>query len=109
MAWLLLLLSLVAFVIAFISTSVALSALCLLAALILLVLGVLGVLAQRVGSRSRDDTLLLDPQDLRRLREQAEVRLQTAGSDASAVDGGGGGAAREPIHRTGGTSGNGAP
>lgn len=109
MAWLLLLLSLVAFVIAFISTSVALSALCLLAALILLVLGVLGVLAQRVGSRSRDDTLLLDPQDLRRLREQAEVRQQTAGSDASAVDGVVGGAAREPIHRTGGTPGNGAP
>ena len=110
MAWLLLLLSLVAFVIAFISTSVALSTLCLLAALILLVLGVLGVLAQRAGTRSRDDTLLLDPQDLRRLREQAGVRRQTAGSDASADDGGvGGTAAREPIHRMGGTPGNGAP
>lgn len=85
MAWLLLLLSLIAFVIAFISTSVALSALCLLAALVLMVLGVLGVLAQRVGSRTRDEGLLLDPQDMRRMREQAEVRRQAAAGEGAAV------------------------
>jgi uncharacterized membrane protein YgcG len=74
MPWVYLLLALVAMAIAFKTTSLALAALCLLAALALLVAWTLGLLAQRVGSRSRDEAMLLDPQELRRLREQAEAR-----------------------------------
>jgi hypothetical protein len=79
MSWVFLLLAIAAFVIAFKTTSIALAALCLLAALGLLLAWVLGLLAQRVGSRSRDESALLDPAELRRLREQAEARRSGAG------------------------------
>ena len=72
-----------AFVLAFKTTSIALAALCLLAALGLLLAWVLGLLAQRVGSRSRDDSALLDPAELRRLREQAEARRAAASGSAT--------------------------
>ena len=74
MPWVYLLLAIAAFVVAFKTSSVALAALCLLAALGLLLAWVLGLLAQRVGSRSRDEAAMLDPVELRRLREQAEAR-----------------------------------
>jgi len=44
----------------------------------LLVAWVMGLLAQRVGNSTRDDALMLDPQELRRLREQAEARRAAA-------------------------------
>jgi hypothetical protein len=74
MPWVYLLLAIAAFVVAFKTSSVALAALCLLAALGLLLAWVLGLLAQRVGSRSRDEATMLDPAELRRLRERAEAR-----------------------------------
>ena len=74
MPWVFLLLALAALAAAFQTTSMLLAVLCLLAALALLLAGALGLLARRVGSRSRDETLLLDPQELRRLREQADAR-----------------------------------
>lgn len=74
MVWLFLLLAIGALAIGFTTTSVPVAVTCLIAALVLLVLWIMGLLAQRVGERSRDDTLLLDPQELRRLREQAEAR-----------------------------------
>ena len=74
MPWVFLLLAVAALAVAFKTTSVALLALCLVVALGLLLAWVLGLLAQRVGSRSRDEAMLLDPQELRRLREQAEAR-----------------------------------
>lgn len=74
MPWLFLLLALAAFAVAFNTSSMALAVVCLLAALGLLVAWVMGLLAQRVGSQTRDDSLMLDPQELRRLREQAEAR-----------------------------------
>ena len=80
MPWIYLLLAVAALVVAFKTTSLALLGLCLLAALGLLVACMLGLLAQRVGSRSRDEALLLDPQELRRLREQAEARRSAAAS-----------------------------
>ena len=80
MSWVFLLLAIAAFVVAFKTTSVALAVLCLLAALGLLLAWVLGLLAQRVGSRSRDDTSMIDPQELRRLREQAEARREAVTS-----------------------------
>jgi hypothetical protein len=83
MSWVFLLLAIAAFVVAFKTTSVALAALCLLAALGLLLAWVLGLLAQRVGSRSRDEAAMLDPVELRRLREQAEARRAGTPADAS--------------------------
>lgn len=87
MSWVFLLLAIAAFVVAFKTTSIALAALCLLAALGLLLAWVLGLMAQRVGSRSRDDSALLDPAELRRLREQAEARRAGAASEGAQSDG----------------------
>ena len=74
MPWLYLLLALAAFAVAFKTTSVAVLVICLLLALGLLLAWVLALLAQRIGSRSRDTTMMIDAVELRRLREQAEVR-----------------------------------
>jgi hypothetical protein len=74
MPWVYLLLAVAAFAVAFKTTSIALASICLLAALGLLLAFTLGLLAQRVGSRSRDEATMLDPVELRRLREQAEAR-----------------------------------
>lgn len=87
MSWVFLLLAIAAFVVAFKTTSIALAALCLLAALGLLLAWVLGLMAQRVGSRSRDDSALLDPAELRRLREQAEARRTAAAAESAPPDG----------------------
>ena len=78
MHWIYLLLAVVALAIAFKTASLALMGICLLAALGLLVAWALGLLAQRVGSRTRDEAALIDPQELRRLREQAEARRAQA-------------------------------
>jgi ABC-type transport system involved in cytochrome bd biosynthesis fused ATPase/permease subunit len=78
MSWVFLLLALAAFVVAFKTTSVALAVVCLLLALGLLLAWILGLLAQRVGSRSRDETNMLDAAELRRLREQAQARQADA-------------------------------
>ncbi|MDB6164611.1 MAG: hypothetical protein JWL98_2043 [Xanthomonadaceae bacterium] len=78
MHWIYLLLAVVALAIAFKAASLALMGLCLLAALGLLVAWALGFLAQRVGSRTRDEAALIDPQELRRLREEAEARRAQA-------------------------------
>lgn len=74
MPWLFLLLAIAAFAVAFKTTSMALSILCLLAGLGLLVAWIMGLMAQRVGNRSRSDAMMLDPVELKRLREQAEAR-----------------------------------
>jgi Mg2+/Co2+ transporter CorB len=82
MPWLFLLLALAAFAVAFKSSSMVLAVVSLLAALGFILAWVLGLLAQRVGSQSRDDSQMLDPQELRRLREQAEARrAATTSSD----------------------------
>ena len=80
MPWLFLILAVAALAVAFKTTSVALLAICLLAAFALVVAWVLSLLAQRVESRSRDESMMLDPQELRRLREQAEARKLAAGA-----------------------------
>ena len=84
MPWLFLLLALGAFAVGFTTTSQALAVISLLAALLLLVAWIAGLLAQRIGSQSRDETLLIDPQELRRLREQAEARRAAAGGRRTA-------------------------
>ena len=82
MPWLFLLLAIAAVAIAMTTASVALAVICILVALVLLVVWVLGLLAQRVGSQARDDAMMIDPHELRRLREQAEARR----AEASATD-----------------------
>ena len=79
--WVYLLFAAVALAVAFKTSSVALAVLCLLAALALSVAWLLGLLAQRIGNRSRDEQLMIDPQELRRLREQAEARRAAASTD----------------------------
>ena len=83
MPWLYLLLAIAALAVAFKATSMALAVICLLAALGLLVAWVMTLLAQRVGNRSRDESTMLDPQELRRLREQAEARRGMAAPSPS--------------------------
>lgn len=78
MPWLLLLLAAGALAVAFMTTSMALAIVCLLAALGLLLAGVMGLLAGRIGNRSRDEAMMIDPQELRRLREQAEAKRNAA-------------------------------
>lgn len=78
MPWIYLLLSAGAFVVAFRTSSFAMMAVALLAALGFLIAFALGLVAQRIGSRSRDESTMLDPTELRRLREQAEARRVAA-------------------------------
>lgn len=78
MPWLFLLLAIAAFAIAMTTKSIAIAVICILAALALLVVWVMGLLAQRVGSQTRDDAMMIDPQELRRMREQAEARRAAA-------------------------------
>jgi len=74
MHWLLLLLAAGALAVALMTSSVGLAAICVLAALVLLVGWVLGWYSARVGARSRDESAMIDPAEIRRLREQAEAR-----------------------------------
>jgi len=83
MPWLYLLLALAAFAVAFKTTSVAVLVISLLLALGLLLAWVLALLAQRIGSRSRDTTMMIDAAELRRLREQAEARRNSGQSPPS--------------------------
>lgn len=78
MHWLLLLLAVGALAVALKTSSVGLMAVCLLAALVLLVLWVLGWYSARIGSRSRDQISMIDPVELRRMREMAEARKLAA-------------------------------
>lgn len=81
MPWLFLLLAIAAFAIAMTTASMAIAVLSILGGLVLLVIWVMGLVAQRVGNRARDDTMMIDPQELRRLREQAEARRSAASAD----------------------------
>ncbi len=76
--WLCLLLGVAALAGAFKTGSIGMLVACLLAALVLLSAWILGWLAQRVGRRSRDESQLVDPAELRRLREQAQARREQA-------------------------------
>ena len=78
MAWLFLLLAFGALWVGFTSSSTALLIVSLLVALVLFVAFVLKLASDRVGSRSRDEGVMLDPEEMRRLREQAEARKLAA-------------------------------
>jgi hypothetical protein len=74
MHWLFLLLAIAAMAFAFLTTSMGVLLGCLLAAL------VLGLYQSRVAGSGRDDILMIDPNELRRLREQAQARKDAATS-----------------------------
>ena len=74
MHWLFLLLAFAALGVGLRTTSVALMVICLLAALGLFIAWIMGWYAARVGSNSRDESQMIDPVELRRLREIAEAR-----------------------------------
>ena len=82
MHWLFLLLALGALAVALKTSSLVLMAVCLLASLGLFVAWVMGWYAERVGSTRRDESEMIDPVELRRLREIAEARK--AAGDAHA-------------------------
>jgi hypothetical protein len=74
MHWLFLLLAACALIGAFMSGSFWLMVVCLLASLALFVAWAMGLYAERMGSTRRDETAMIDPAELRRLREIAEAR-----------------------------------
>ena len=83
MPWLLLLIAVGLFMVALSATSITMVIVCFLASLGLSVFAIMGLLAQRVGNRGRSEALLIDPQELRRLRELAEAkRAEAAGAPA---------------------------
>ena len=83
MHWLFLLLGFAAMVVAFKTTSSGLMAVCLIAALVLFVLWIAGLYSARMAGRSRDASMIIDPAELRRLREQAEARKAAAAAETS--------------------------
>ena len=86
MPWLLLFIAVALFMVALNATSMAIVILCVLASLGLSVFAIMGLLAQRVGNSARSETMLIDPMELRRLRELAEAkRAQAAGNSDAAM------------------------
>jgi hypothetical protein len=82
MPWVYLLLAIAAFGLALKTTSPGLMAVGLLAALGLMIAGVMSLLARRLDNTSRDVSVIIDPVELRRLREQAEARKLAATSQS---------------------------
>jgi hypothetical protein len=80
MPWLFLLLAFATLVVAFRTTSLLLMALCLLLALVLLLAWVMGWYAQRLSQQGSSARPLIDPLELKRLREQAEARQRGEGA-----------------------------
>lgn len=80
MPWLLLLIAAALLMVALTTTSMALLVVCALASLGLTVFSVMSLLAQRVDNSARSEAMLIDPQELRRLREQAEAKRADAGN-----------------------------
>jgi hypothetical protein len=78
MHWLMLALGVGALAVAMKTTSMLLMVLCLVAALVFILMWVLGLYSARAGARSRDESSMIDPVELRRLREQAEARKVAA-------------------------------
>ena len=84
MHWLFLLLAIAAMAFAFLTTSTTVLALCLIAALVLFVLWIFGLYSTRVAGHGRDASMMVDPAELRRLRDLAEARKAAeADNDAS--------------------------
>ena len=81
MYWLYLLLAIAALLLALKTTSSGVMVLCMLVALALSVLWLAGMYSARMAGRSRDASAMIDPAELRRLREQAEARKAAASNN----------------------------
>lgn len=88
MPWLFLAIAAALLAVALTSTSMAIMVVCMLVSLGLTVFSVMILIADRVGSASRSETMLIDPLELRRLREQAEARRNGTAGAAIAADAG---------------------
>ena len=88
MPWLFFALAAGSMAVAITSTSTLLMVLCLLASAGLVIAATMILMAERVGSASRNEVMLIDPVELRRLREQAEARraASQAGEGGQATD-----------------------
>lgn len=78
MHWLYLLLAIGSLGVALRTSSLALLVVCLLASLGLFLAWIVGWYAARVGDTSRDESQMIDPAELRRLRQLAEARKTDA-------------------------------
>jgi hypothetical protein len=78
MHWLYLLLAIGSLGVALRTSSLALLVVCLLASLGLFLAWIVGWYAARVGDSSRDESQMIDPAELRRLRQIAEARRNDA-------------------------------
>ena len=78
MPWILLLLAVAFFVAPFLTTSVGLGVFCVVLALVFLLLGMMALISSRMQYNSRDNVQILSPEELRALRERAEVQRQAA-------------------------------
>lgn len=85
MPWLLLLFAVGLFLIALSAGSMAVVILCVLGSLGLSVVAIMSLLAQRVDNSARSETMLIDPQELRRLRELAEAKRAEAAAAGPAA------------------------
>ena len=83
MHWLFLLLAFGALAVAIKTSSMTLMVVCLLASLGLFIAWVMAWYAVRVGNTQRDETQMIDPVELRRLREAKQ--RQQAGTDSGIV------------------------
>lgn len=72
MRWLYFVLSAICFAVPFRTTSLGLGWLFLGLALLFLLAGVFALASHRIQSRARDEVQILDPAELRRLREEAQ-------------------------------------
>jgi hypothetical protein len=85
MPWLFFAIAAALLAVALTSTSMAIMVVCMLVSLGLTVFAVMILIADRVGSASRSETMLIDPLELRRMREQAEARRNGAAAEAPAA------------------------
>lgn len=86
MPWLFLLIAIGSFLVAFTTHSPALLGVSLLLGLLTAVAFFMSLLAQRMGSTSTTEALRLNPDELRRMREQAEARRLQAQAAATGGD-----------------------
>ena len=77
MYWLFLLMAIGCMFMALRTTSMPLMVVLMLASLGLFVAWIMGRHARRLGESSRDPSMMIDPAELRRLRELAEARRNT--------------------------------
>lgn len=74
--------ALFAFAVVFKTQSMGLAALCLLISLIAMIYGTLLLVSSRIAGQSRDASQLLGPEEIQRLREQAQRKMASEGSGA---------------------------